>query len=154
LNSRNEPFESTRVIKLFPTFFVTTRRHVRDHFYFPHTYVVWNVWKVLVSLINYKKMVLDHFTEKPFHRKFLIERPFDRNTIWPNTVWSNAIRPKVHLTESLFDRRTFDRKFILPKKVIWPKTKFIKMSFDRNNLKNGHLTANLTWKNSQMTVMT
>jgi hypothetical protein len=67
------------------------------------------------------RTVLNHFTKKSFHRKFLTERPFDRNTIWPNTVWPNAIWPKVHLTESPFNRRPFDRKFILPKKVIWPK---------------------------------
>jgi hypothetical protein len=55
-------------------------------------------------------MVLDHFTEKSFHRKNLTERPFDQNTIWPNTVWPNAIWPKVRSTES-----PFDRKFILLK---------------------------------------
>jgi hypothetical protein len=96
----------------------------------------------------------DHFTEKSFDRKFLTERPFDRNSIWPNNVWPNAIWPKVHLTESPFYRMPFDRKFILPKKVISPKTKFIKKSFDRKYLENGHLTENLTWKTSQMTEMT
>jgi hypothetical protein len=35
--------------------------------------------------------VLDHFTEKSFNRNFLTERPFDRNTIRPNTVIPNAI---------------------------------------------------------------
>jgi hypothetical protein len=107
------------------------------------------------SIIDYiLQQVLDHFTEKSFHRKILIERPFDRNTIWPNTVWPNAIWPKVHLTESPFNRRLFDRKFILPKKFIWPKTKFIKRSLDRKYLENGHLTENLPWKTSQMTEMT
>jgi hypothetical protein len=67
-------------------------------------------------------VVLDHFTEKSFHRIFLTER---------------------HLTETPFDRTPFDRKFILPKKVIWPKTKFIKRSLDRNFLEKGHYCS---WK--------
>jgi hypothetical protein len=58
------------------------------------------------------------------------------------------------LTETKFDRRPFDREFILPKKVIWPKQKFIKRSFDQKYLENSHLTANLTWKISQMAEMT
>jgi hypothetical protein len=56
--------------------------------------------------------VLDYFTEKSFQRKFLTDRPFDRNTIWPNTVWPNAIWPKVQSTESPFNRTPFDRKFL------------------------------------------
>jgi hypothetical protein len=40
------------------------------------------------------------------------------------------------------NRMPFDRKFILPKKVIWLKTKLIKRSFDRKYLENGHLTEN------------
>jgi hypothetical protein len=51
----------------------------------------------------------------------LTETPFDRNTIWPNTVRPNAIWPK---------------------KVILPKTKFIKRLFDRKYLENSHLTEN------------
>jgi hypothetical protein len=59
--------------------------------------------------------VLDHFTEKSFHRKMLTKRSFDQNTILPN-----AICPKIYSTESPFnrtpfDRMPFDRKFILPK---------------------------------------
>jgi hypothetical protein len=33
---------------------------------------------------NGKIWVLDHFTEKSFHRKFLTEMPFDRKFILPN----------------------------------------------------------------------
>jgi hypothetical protein len=88
--------------------------------------------------------VLDHFTEKSFDRKSLTETPSDRNTILPNTIWPNAIWPKVHSTESPFNRRPFDRKFILPKDM----TGFFsenghltesifdsKMSFDRKKLR-------------------
>jgi hypothetical protein len=74
--------------------------------------------------------VLDHFTEKSFHRNILTERPFDRNTIWPNTIWPNAIWPKVHSTESPFNRTPFDRKFILPKGHMTDFF-FSKWSFDR-----------------------
>jgi hypothetical protein len=98
------------------------------------------------------RWVLDYFTEKSFHRKFLTERPFDRNIIWPNTVWPNAISPKVHSIESPFNRTPFDRKFILPKghmtdfffekmviwpnliskkNVIWQKVHLTESSFDR-----------------------
>jgi hypothetical protein len=76
----------------------------------------------------------------------------------PKNNFTGNFWPKGHLTETPFDRtpfnrRPFDRKFILPKKVIWPKTKFIKRSFDQKYLENGHLTENLTWKDSQITEM-
>jgi hypothetical protein len=115
-----------------------------------------------------KNLVLDHSTEKSFHRKLLTERPFDRNTIWPNTVWPNAIWPKVYSPESPFNRTPFDRKFILPifflfqkmviwtnllltKNVIWPKKncaqgRWTENTFDREFLwpkalsENDHLT--------------
>jgi hypothetical protein len=71
---------------------------------------------------------------------------------------SGSLYRKIILTKNFdrkaFNRRPFDRKFILPKKVIWPKTKFIKRTFDRKYLENGHLTENVTWKTSQMTEMT
>jgi hypothetical protein len=94
------------------------------------------------------------------YRKSISPIIFDRKAIWPkhhlteHHFWPNAIWPKVHLTESPFNRKPFDRKFILPKEVIWPKTKFVKRSFDRIFLENGYLIENLTWKTSQMTEMT
>jgi hypothetical protein len=77
----------------------------------------------------------------------------------PKNHFTDIFWPKGHLTETPFDRTPFDRmpfdrKLILPKKVISPKTKFIKRSFDRKYLENGQLTKNLTWKTNQMTEMT
>jgi hypothetical protein len=67
-------------------------------------------------------------TEKSFHRKFMTERPFDRNTVG-------------RLTESSFYRRkSFGRK------QNWSKGRLAK-----KYLENGHLTENPTWKTSQMT---
>jgi hypothetical protein len=43
------------------------------------------------------------------------------------------IRPNRRLTEGR-----------LTKKIIWPKTKFIKSSFDQKYLENGNLAENLT----------
>jgi hypothetical protein len=91
-------------------------------------------------------------------RKFLTERPFDRNPIWLYTVWTNAIWLIVHLTESPFNRTPFDRKLILPtdfffqKIVIWPnllsikKCRLTENSFDwkfiwpKAFFENDHLT--------------
>jgi hypothetical protein len=115
--------------------------------------------------------VLEHFTKKSFHRKFLSERPFDRNTIWPHTVWPNAIWPKVHSTESPFNRTPFDRKFILPKghitdffsendhltestfykNVIWPKKIAHKVVWPKKNLTESSFDWTLVSKKGHLT---
>jgi hypothetical protein len=110
------------------------------------------IWRFL--FIKQRMTVLDHFTEKSFHQKNLIERPFDRNTIWPNTVWPNAIWPKVHSTELPFNRTPFDQKFIY-RKVMWPiffrKWSFNricfrqKMSFDRKKLRTRSFDRKFIW---------
>jgi hypothetical protein len=85
--------------------------------------------------INIKFLtVLDHFTENSFHQK-----KFDRTFSFPNisnsVFWPNAIWPKSHLIESPFNRTPFDRKIVLPKKVIWPKDFLPKGSFTGINRK-------------------
>jgi hypothetical protein len=91
--------------------------------------------------------VLDHFTEKSFHRKCLTERSFDRKTIWPNRRST-----KRRLTESSFYRKviwlifffrkwSFDRIYFRQKmsfdqkkiahKVVWPKIHLTECFFDR-----------------------
>jgi hypothetical protein len=88
----------------------------------------------------------NHFT------KILIERPFDRNIIWPNTNWPYTVWPKVHSTESPFNWTPFDRKFILPKghmtdffqkMVIWANLLSTKnVMCPKKNCAQGRLTEN------------
>jgi hypothetical protein len=91
------------------------------------------------------------FYRKTVLPKFFDRTPFDRNTIWPNTIWPKVIWPKSQLTESPFSWTTFNRKNILPKKVIWTEDYFIERSFHRKKMENGHLTENLIWKVSHLT---
>jgi hypothetical protein len=120
------------------------------------------------SIIKYCKwfwitLPKNYLTEISLIRKYFTERPFDRNTIGTKTVWPNAIWPKVHLTES-----PFNRKFIWPKtnfyqKVVWPKifgklstcktSQMTEMTHDRKFIfdrklfsKNGHLTKRFSQK--------
>jgi hypothetical protein len=68
------------------------------------------------------KMVLDHFTEKLFHRNFLTETPFDRPPLERMPFDRKFIRPnhrstERRLTESSFCRKVYDR-FFFQKMVI------------------------------------
>jgi hypothetical protein len=114
--------------------------------------VVWNIenWVCYCSYAQQKFMVLDHFTEKSFHRKFLTERPFDRKFILPNcrlserclteslfyrkVIWPIFISENGHLTESTFDKKCHltEKKLGISSFIsfIWPK------AFSENN----HLT--------------
>jgi hypothetical protein len=98
--------------------------------------------------VNELKLNQGKITKENSDREhFNTERPSDRNTIWPNTVRPIAIWPKVHSTES-----PFDRKFILPKGhmtdffqkiVIWPNLLSTKKSFNRKqNCVQGRMTKN------------
>jgi hypothetical protein len=72
------------------------------------------------------------FYRKIISPKFSNRTPFHRKVCWPNAIWPNTVWPKDHLTET-----PFDRKFILPKKVIWLKKE------------NIHLIENQFWKNNR-----
>jgi hypothetical protein len=88
-------------------------------------------------------MTESSFDRKLF-RKMVIDRKFFSKNGHLNESFFFRKMPFDYSTESPFNRTPFDRKFILPKKVNWLKTKFIKRSFDRKYLEYGHLAENLT----------
>jgi hypothetical protein len=120
-----------------------------------HIMLGWKNYTFLATVIHDSLVILDHFTKKSFHWKILTERPFDRNSIWPNRLLT--VR---RLTESSFYRKViwtiFFRKWFfdqiyfrqknsfywkkncaqarltensIDRKFIWPKAFFWKWSF-------------------------
>jgi hypothetical protein len=124
----------------------------------------WNFWSIEYHNASFWNFQLLH-TSRPqlsyasqklnsldssgsLYWKNILPKFFDRKANWSKHHLTDYRLTGCHLTESPFNRRSFDRKFILPKKIIWPKTKFIKRLFDQKYLENGHLTEKLTWKTS------
>jgi hypothetical protein len=170
LFQRHLPFYHISAILYFfasyPHFFNWLSIPKFQQFWFKST---WDLEKPPLTSILDISAGSDHFTGKSFHRFFLTERVFTVG--WPKAIWPNTIWPRGHLTETPFDafdrmpfnRMPFDRKFIWPNRRLTERcltessfyrkksTKFIKRSFDRSYMENGHLTENQIWKTSQMT---
>jgi hypothetical protein len=93
-----------------------------------------------VKFFENTQTVLDHFTEKSFHRFFFTKTPFDRTPFDRMPSNRKFIRPNRRLTEgrltesSFYRKKSFDRNKIY-QKVVGPKI-----------YGNGRLTENLTWK--------
>jgi hypothetical protein len=95
------------------------------------------------------------FGSGSLYRWIISPKKIHQKAIRPNTVSPNAIWPKVHLTESPYNRRPFDRKFVFPKKsfgrkqnlpkVVWPKI-FGKWSFDRKTCQMTEMKYDLSVK--------
>jgi hypothetical protein len=89
-----------------------------------------------------------HQTTDSFYRKiispdFFYRMPFDRKVNKPDGIYPNAVWPKVHFTERLFNwnfrltKSSFKKKKMkkVGQRVIWPKLHFNERSFVRKKLK-------------------